>query len=531
MDDLVAAAPSGLWENHFYGNSGSLQCQTIGWGEHFKFLNHAQVGGQEAPLTFEFDPPEDGCYAVEEFHHGGPCSQNLASEKVVTINYCRGGTRTFYVSQHMPGNRWHTVALLPFYQGTTGKVVVTHVNGSAGFTTADAFRFTRIADRCSSADTKLVQYQEIAQNPETVTLDDTAASLSGSATDSHQCGATSFLQGVFAVSEGDASATFSFMPQASGCYRVEEFHPESCALETNAQVQVNYCLGGVAERSVPLSQRGGQWNILGHWPFYAGVTGSITTRRLGEQSGALWVADAFRVTKASDSCWSVPEAMQFQVAVSAHLDLNVSNDTWLAPMVDLRLSLEEIVTRFSGLNPDQVRLQGLRLAAVAEFELITSVPVGSDAVEKLRADLATGEQSELRSLLCTVVGAVHPCDVEVWCNECIETSEDDAETDDFPWFVVIAAFSILLITVLFTIFALRRYITRVECSKQSVPEVLQQRATGVQASTQCTKDASPAAAIKDEAAQSDAGSTAPPSDVADDLVSGASSRHMLTGVF
>lgn len=115
----------------------------------------------------------------------------------------------------------------------------------------------------------------------------------------------------WARNKGLASGTFSLDPQKDGCYLVEEYHPggdDACSryLPKNAKLQIGYCNNKTEEVSVDQSRNGGQWNIVGKWPFYNGMNGHIKLLNSVQDSCSMdlcfWVADAFRVTWIGDDC-------------------------------------------------------------------------------------------------------------------------------------------------------------------------------------------------------------------------------------
>eukprot|EP00746_Dinoflagellata_sp_MGD_P166765 gnl/MRDRNA2_/MRDRNA2_96886_c0_seq1.p1 gnl/MRDRNA2_/MRDRNA2_96886_c0~~gnl/MRDRNA2_/MRDRNA2_96886_c0_seq1.p1 ORF type:complete len:780 (-),score=170.16 gnl/MRDRNA2_/MRDRNA2_96886_c0_seq1:616-2955(-) len=115
----------------------------------------------------------------------------------------------------------------------------------------------------------------------------------------------------WARNKGLSSARFSFDPPKDGCYLVEEYHPggdEACSryLPKNVQLQIGYCNNKTEEVVVDQGRNGGQWNILGKWPFYKGMPGYFKLSNSAQDSCSMdqcfWVADAFRVTWLGDDC-------------------------------------------------------------------------------------------------------------------------------------------------------------------------------------------------------------------------------------
>merc|ERR1719238_1873061 len=100
-----------------------------------------------------------------------------------------------------------------------------------------------------------------------------------------------------------------FEPTTTGCYRMDEFHPrasDKCRLTQSVPV-VESGRQGDDTVSIDLRTKGGQWNVLGHFTFIErDVGGAIVTRGNSWPSGKLWVVDAFRFTRVSDTCGDRP---------------------------------------------------------------------------------------------------------------------------------------------------------------------------------------------------------------------------------
>jgi len=108
--------------------------------------------------TFSFDPPQDGCYMVEEWHPGSDqaCSRYLPSNTKLDIGYCLGKTSKASIDQSRNGGQWNTVGKWPFYKGHRGYFKLSNsdqescATGSC-FWVADAFRLTRLGSSCTDA--------------------------------------------------------------------------------------------------------------------------------------------------------------------------------------------------------------------------------------------------------------------------------------------------------------------------------------------------------------------------------------------
>jgi len=119
--------------------------------------------------------------------------------------------------------------------------------------------------------------------------------------------------------DNDVFVSYEINVEESGCYAVEEYHPVVNNLSaacgsfsaTTVPVQINYCKGQVAWKSVDQAVNGGQWNQIARVPFYSGHVGSIKLTR-GDDSAiethtcpggsCFWMADAFRVRRLAETC-------------------------------------------------------------------------------------------------------------------------------------------------------------------------------------------------------------------------------------
>eukprot|EP00747_Dinoflagellata_sp_TGD_P128123 gnl/TRDRNA2_/TRDRNA2_174485_c1_seq11.p1 gnl/TRDRNA2_/TRDRNA2_174485_c1~~gnl/TRDRNA2_/TRDRNA2_174485_c1_seq11.p1 ORF type:complete len:775 (+),score=141.78 gnl/TRDRNA2_/TRDRNA2_174485_c1_seq11:79-2403(+) len=409
IDDSDAAIDNTAWQPY--------DCDKSGWKERSLLSSAVPTGSQGDHALFTFQPPVDGCYLVEEFHPASTCNASPTSRARLSVHYCKGLVHDVAVNQAARGNKWNFVALLPFYQGHTGGVAVSTHGADGEFVVADAFRFTRVAEgRCDSAPIQLQQYQRMITNsPVSIVLDDRAAMKSGPSSSS-VCDATALLGSAHTVAEGQAAAEFAFEPPSTGCYRVDEYHPkatESCNLAHTGDVRVDYCYGKNWEGKVALAQRGAQWNTLGHFPFFAGVPGKVTSRRLAETpAGRHWAADAFRLTKVSDSCFEVPHAALVGLRiVGAEIEApEVANG--LTTHVDLRYALHQAVAKAAGLRNDYVRLLGARRGSIiTDFELLGQSHADvSAAVANIEKAL---QGSSMPAALCAATRAGPECKVEL----------------------------------------------------------------------------------------------------------------------
>jgi len=111
-----------------------------------------------AHFAIKFDPPESGCYQIEEYHPGGNalCSPYMVQNARLDVDYCNGLSKTFTINQAEKPAEWNKVGELMFYEGNVGRLIMSNsVNEQCGvaecFMVADAFRLTKVADSCSRA--------------------------------------------------------------------------------------------------------------------------------------------------------------------------------------------------------------------------------------------------------------------------------------------------------------------------------------------------------------------------------------------
>lgn len=112
-----------------------------------------------------------------------------------------------------------------------------------------------------------------------------------------------------------SKAVFKFNPPQDGCYLVEEYHPggdkvhgKSCSqyLHQAVPLKIGSCKDKKAKLSIDQSRNGGQWNVVGQWPFFKGKKSAFVLSSPAEDSCAsskcMWVADAFRATWTGAKC-------------------------------------------------------------------------------------------------------------------------------------------------------------------------------------------------------------------------------------
>jgi hypothetical protein len=426
IDDLSASLSDNLWQRYSarQGSRG-LACGHQGWKDGFTYLNEGN--NRASNVSFLFIPPTDGCYLVEEFHPADDdCQKPMAKELDWTIHYGRGAIKSVHEAWIQPaGNKWNTVALLPFYTEHGGKVVVKRAPDARGWVVADAFRFTRVATECQAdAASALARYSHLAQHPFSVVLDNHVARIIGQAA-AATCPDSAILGSAHVSSEQNCEAEYTFEPQSSGCYRVDEYHPvhaHNCPVDAGTKVRVEHLDGRHWEGLVAMAADGGKWNTLGHFAFGAGVHGKLMSKRADELYGSYWATDAFRFTWVAKSCRDKPIAFFVTIRISGVEFVKRSEDAIEnGPTTngDLHIALQDAFQAFAernGVDRDIVRLLGLRHGSIiAEYEI--SLPQSAPYLElqAIQAFLGQlhGNIIEARRELCLAANAQSPCTVEV----------------------------------------------------------------------------------------------------------------------
>jgi len=120
------------------------------------------------------------------------------------------------------------------------------------------------------------------------------------------------------VNKGSASMEFRFDVEESGCYSFEEYHPGStgnsdCSnlLTTNAQLEIDWCVGQSSTIIIDQSTKGGLWNFVGIFPFFVGHQGAIRMSNPGGAAGRHLTVDAFRITRVADTCTAALQQQLF----------------------------------------------------------------------------------------------------------------------------------------------------------------------------------------------------------------------------
>lgn len=109
-----------------------------------------------ASFKFNFFPPADGCYTLEEHHPGKSalCSQYLPRNARLDIDYCKGKSSTIYINQAVQGGQWNEIGTFPLFKGYEGSLTMRNavneqceLQGNC-FWVVDAFRLTWKGTEC-----------------------------------------------------------------------------------------------------------------------------------------------------------------------------------------------------------------------------------------------------------------------------------------------------------------------------------------------------------------------------------------------
>lgn len=113
------------------------------------FHHDALQKDRRAQATFHFNPPQDGCYLIEELHPELKQCTASANTKV-HVNYCKGLQAVGTVDQTANAGQWKFLAALPFYAGVPGNVTLSNEGTKPGtLAVFDQVRFTWSGKSCS----------------------------------------------------------------------------------------------------------------------------------------------------------------------------------------------------------------------------------------------------------------------------------------------------------------------------------------------------------------------------------------------
>eukprot|EP00928_Gymnodinium_smaydae_P026218 TRINITY_DN20656_c0_g1_i1.p1 TRINITY_DN20656_c0_g1~~TRINITY_DN20656_c0_g1_i1.p1 ORF type:complete len:539 (-),score=96.67 TRINITY_DN20656_c0_g1_i1:189-1805(-) len=119
------------------------------------FYHDMAINKGKSVMSMSFDPPESGCYSIEERHPGNnpQCSRYLPRNAKLTVDYCKGLTSNVIVDQSSRGGQWNHIGAFMFYKGSEGKITMSNspsdeCEAEHCFLVADAFRLRRLGDSC-----------------------------------------------------------------------------------------------------------------------------------------------------------------------------------------------------------------------------------------------------------------------------------------------------------------------------------------------------------------------------------------------
>eukprot|EP00928_Gymnodinium_smaydae_P011189 TRINITY_DN14157_c0_g1_i2.p1 TRINITY_DN14157_c0_g1~~TRINITY_DN14157_c0_g1_i2.p1 ORF type:complete len:455 (-),score=107.24 TRINITY_DN14157_c0_g1_i2:297-1661(-) len=153
-------------------HEGSYQpCMEDAYGGNFHH-DWARTKGQ-SEFSMTFDPPESGCYSIEERHPGSnpSCAHYLPRNAQLTVDYCRGLSSNLVVDQSTRGGQWNHLANFMFYKGSKGKITMRNspeevCDADNCFWVVDAFRLTRLGSSCANVDEEKAQELTEQASPE-----------------------------------------------------------------------------------------------------------------------------------------------------------------------------------------------------------------------------------------------------------------------------------------------------------------------------------------------------------------------------
>lgn len=364
---------------------------------------------------YSFDPPKDGCYAIEEWHPTAGCARLIPEIAVpLRIDFWKGETAMGLVDQRRKGGRWNYLTKLPFYAGTKGNISVTREGFPLALCPehnclymADAFRLTWISKppcMYQSATTRQSVREQLEREQEELwrahaehrfnemkkRADEARAKEERA---KKAMGRSKAKGGRFQTAMGKAvdkvkeekkeeiamamrivvddfeipkehkgkMVRFPFQAPADGCYVVEEMHPHRPEEQQEpVPYQVNYCKGLSASAAVHHADgRHRQWNYVAHLPFYndesekAGVL--VPRRVLFEEQNQ----HAFRYTYVGSKC-SAEEAQVQRMELRTTADFNSVKDR----LPEFKERLRELLAEHAKVAMERIQVSRVRAGSV-----------------------------------------------------------------------------------------------------------------------------------------------------------------------
>jgi hypothetical protein len=246
-------------------SSGNAPTQQ--YGSDFQYDN-APGGGNTCTWI-----PDVACTGYYNVYAWWVAYTNRASDAPYTITY-DGGSETVDVSQQVNGGQWNLLGTYPFVAGTSGSIVLTDY--ANGVVIADAVLLESVEAP-----------PPVVATTVTVDNDDPEASLmwSSGSTPTQQYGSDFQYDN---APGGADTATWTPDIAVAGNYEVYAWWVAWTNRATDAPYTINYN-GGSETVDVDQQVNGGQWNLLGTYPFVAGTSGSVL---LTDDANGVVIADS-----------------------------------------------------------------------------------------------------------------------------------------------------------------------------------------------------------------------------------------------
>jgi hyaluronate lyase len=238
------------------------------------YLSDGNAGKGTKTVTFTPNLSAAGTYHVYMMY---PDHTNRATNVPVDIS-STGGTSTVTVNEQTYGGVWNLLGTYSFAAGTNGAVTI-RTDGTNGYVVADAVKF------------------ELVPAPSPIIVDNGDSSGVAKVGTWTSSTAQSDYYGTNYIHDGNSgkgtkSVTFTPNVTTAGDYKVYVYWSAYPNRATNVPVDIQSS-SGTATVTVNEQQNGGQWNLLGTYPFAAGTAGTVTIRN--DSTNGYVVADAVKL--------------------------------------------------------------------------------------------------------------------------------------------------------------------------------------------------------------------------------------------
>jgi len=131
-----------------------------------------------AKFSFTFEPPQSGCYKIDEYHPGGKnnwaCTQYMPRNAKLDIEQGQGQVQSYTINQAENGAQWNAIGSQMFSAGKAAKLIMKNSPNeqcadSTCFWVADAFRLTWTGETCSSSSGMMKPKQSVPNAAPAVT--------------------------------------------------------------------------------------------------------------------------------------------------------------------------------------------------------------------------------------------------------------------------------------------------------------------------------------------------------------------------